>query len=144
MTAKEYLLRVRYLDICLKQKEELLADMLKSRTHLSSFDYSKDRVQTSSDGSGFTNISDEIIDLGKSIERDRFKFYQERSKIVDQIQGVEKADYCNLLYRRYVKYEPFEIIACNMFLSYTRIIHMHGEALNVFYKKYLQNNKNDI
>ena len=94
-------------------------------------------MQVSKSGSGFTKGSDEIIDLKSEIDKDIDRFYIERNKIINEIQGLEKSEYCDILYRRYVNYECFEEISLNMFLSYNRTIHIHGEALKAFESKYL-------
>lgn len=137
MSAKEYLLKIKYLDICIKQRQEELADCKRKRSMISGTDYSKERVQTSNDGIGFMKESDRIVDLEKEIEAAIINFNTERNKIINQIQQVDKATYCEVLYRRYVKYECFEEISYRMHLSYNRVIHLHGEALSLFQKMFL-------
>ena len=67
MTAKEYLKRIRKLDRDIDRKLYEFETLKKRRAYISGMDYTADRVQTSSDGEGFTRISDKLIDLQREI-----------------------------------------------------------------------------
>ena len=137
MGPKEHLGHIRHLDECIRQKEMQLELMLSRRTFLQGMDYSKERVQTSIDGGGFTDASDEIADLQLEIEKEKNVYFIQRNKIINQIQQLENTDHCEILHMRYAEYKSFEEIACMKCLSYDRIIHVHGEALKKFKEKYL-------
>ena len=136
MDPKEYLKQIRYLDECIRQKEIQLELMISRRTFLQGIDYSKERVQTSIDGGGFTEMSDKIADLYSEIEKEKDNYYKQRNEIINQIQKLENADHCEILHMRYAEFKSFEEIACLKYLSYDRIIHVHGEALKKFKEKY--------
>ena len=62
---------------------------------------------------------------------------EKRHRIINQINGLQKPEYIELLQLRYLEHQKFEAIACTMGLSYVRVTHLPGEALLAFQKKYL-------
>lgn len=139
MTAKEYLQQIKKDDIRINQLVKEVDDLRRRTVFISGIDYSKDRVQTSSDGmtgamKAIEKFYDAEIRLNKMIDR----FIEEKEKIVSQIQMLSKSDYIEILYLRYVNYMSFEEIACKQAWSYSWTIHRHGEALQEFYKKFIK------
>lgn len=136
MDTKEYLRQIRKIDYGIKQRTRQAND-LRLMHGLSATDYSRDRVQTSPDGQGFTRIVLQIVEL----EEEADELSRKKQRIVKQIEAIEKQDLSEVLLLRYVEKLGFEAIADRMCLSYSRVTHLHGEALSCFRRKYLQNDK---
>lgn len=135
MKAKEYLMRISCLNICIEQKEAELRRIEEERTFISAIRYDKDRVDrvdSSVDGSGFTRLSERIVDIKYEIENDKMRLIELRNEIIKQIQMLDDARYIKLLYKRYVEEKSFEQIALEMKYDYWRVLHLHGEALQSF------------
>ena len=59
-----------------------------------------------------------------------------RLEICDEIEALADERYRNLLYRRYVNMWTWEEIAVEMHMVVRHIYRLHGDALQVFAKKY--------
>lgn len=137
MNAKEYLQNLKRLDTVIDQKIKELDNLKTMSTSIGSFDYSKDRVQTSPKGDApFVNTVEKICILQDEINREIDQFVNKRHRIINQIQELSNSKYIDVLFRRYVEYKSFETIAVEMALSYQYVIEIHGYALQEF-EKYL-------
>lgn len=105
-------------------------------TYIAAVRYDEPRVQMSATGSGFSK-SEESVSLQIEIEKRIRKLEELRHRIINQIEGLDDSNHIELLQMRYIDGERFEAIACGMGYSYGRIVHMHGEALLAFGRKYL-------
>ena len=130
---KAYLSRLRALEAVIAARKRLLDKLRKERTYLTGIQYDKDRVQSSSNGD-VMKASDRLIDLERDIAKKVERAVRLREQIITEIWRVENPQYITLLLRRYVDGMRFEEIACDMGYSYTRITHIHGEALQAFAK----------
>ncbi len=129
--AKAYLKRIRRMDEMIRQRQHELMDLSARRTSLRATDYSSVRVQTSPDCGSSTAAIDRIVDLEAEIARRIERYTETRHKIIDMIEELD-VEYSEILYRRYVEYKSFEAIACDLCISYSWAVHMHGEALRRF------------
>ena len=142
MTAKEYLQEIRKFDRYIEQKQIEYDSLYRLRGGASGIDYSKDKVQTSPDGQGFTRISDRLVDLQSEINEAVDRFCQMKHERIDQIQQLPKVEYSEILFKRYVEYKSLERVAWEMNYSYIYICQLHGGALNEFEEMFLTNPKN--
>jgi len=135
MTTKEYLQRLEKLDTIINQKITEMDNLKNMLTCIGSFDYSKDRVQTSPEGDApFVKTIEKICVLQEEINREIDNFVDEKHKIINQIQSLSKRIYIDILFKRYVEYKNFEKIAVETGYSYDHVIHLHGHALQEFEK----------
>lgn len=141
MTAKEYLKEIRKIDISIDQKQIEFETLKENRTYVGGMDYSAERVQTSPDGSGFTRLSDRIIDMQREINNEIDQWHDMRHERIGQIQQLTKVEYVDILFRRYVQYQSLETIASDLGFSYNYTCNLHGEALQEFTEKFLTNLK---
>ncbi len=138
MKAKEYLQQLQRLDVLIDQKIKELDDLKSKLQNIESFDYSKDRVQTSPSGDApFVKLIGRIIDLEGEINAEIDTFVDEKYKIINQIQSLKNSKYIDILYKHYVEMKHLEIIAADMNFSYNYIKHLHGCALKDFENKIL-------
>lgn len=138
MTAKEYLQEIRKFDRYIEQKQIEYDSLYRLRGGAGAIDYSKDKVQTSPDGQGFTRISDRLVDLQSEINEAVDRFCQIKHDRIEQIQQLSKVEYSEILFKRYVEYKSFERIAYEMNYTYKYICNIHGFALKEFYDSHLK------
>lgn len=141
MTAKEYLKRIRKLDHDIDRKQYEFETLKKRRTYISGMDYTADRVQTSSDGEGFTGISDRLIDLQREINTEIDEYHDMRHKAINQIQSLSREEYSDILFRLYVQYQSMTEAASGMGYDYYWACHLHGRALLEFDDRFLKHRK---
>ena len=132
--AKKYLGEIR----TLRRRAETLGDRLRElraqASLLTGVDYSKVIVQTSP-GDMLSDIVSELADM-ETRYRDAVLAYQ---RAVDErargIYLLGHTQYEEVLERRYLRGESLEEIAGGMHISYERIKHIHGEALEAYRRK---------
>lgn len=138
MKAKEYLQQLRKLDTVINQKMKEAEDLRRKITFVGSFDYSRDRVQTSPAGeAAFVKAIEKIVSLEAEINSEIDRYAAEKHKIINQIQGLKNSDYVDLLFKRYVEYKRLVCICTEMNFSRAYIKHLHGRALREFENKIL-------
>jgi len=139
LTAKEYLQRLRRLDTVINQKIKEQGDLRTMSTSIGSFDYAKDRVQTSpSKDAPYERMIDRMTDLEEEINREIDTFVDEKHKIINQIQGLQNADEISVLHSRYVEFKTFEQIAVDLQYTIRNVYFIHGHALQHFENLYLK------
>ena len=135
MTAKEYLRRLAWAEVMIDARKRELAKIRSEQTYIKGISYDNINVQTSKSNDMFPG-SDKALDLAISVIRSITALQKFRNTVIGQIQGLEKPTHTEVLMLRYVERMSFEQIAITMSYSYMRIIHIHGEALSEFEKKY--------
>ena len=121
----------------INQKIKELDSLRSMSTSVGCLDYAKERVQTSLPADApFAKTVDRITDLEKEINREIDKFVDDRHKMINQIQGLQNAKHIEILYKRYVEFKRFEIIAVEMDYTYQYIRELHGYALQEFERAY--------
>ena len=146
MTAREYLLQLKLLAIKIDQLQEERSQLIASAT-MTSVSLNPDKVQTSQTGGKVSRAMDKYVDLEKSISRMIDRYVKLKHDIISEIQSLQDARYVELLYLRYVPNENHRVkrleeIACIMRkpngepYSFDHIAHLHGEALQEFWKQH--------
>lgn len=59
-------------------------------------------------------------------------YTQEQNKIISQIQSLEDSRYIEILYKRYVEFKSFELIAVELNYEYSWVTRIHNQALEEF------------
>lgn len=137
-TAKEYLQQLQWMDTVINQKIKELDDLCIKLKSIKSFDYSKERVQTSPSGDApFVGIIERMDCLEKEINIEIDKFTCEKHKIINQIQGLSNGKYVKVLYKRYVEFKQIEVIAKELGYTKRHSERLHNQALLEFEKNYL-------
>lgn len=137
MEAKEYLRQIERLDTVIDQKLKELKDLKAKSTSIGSFDYSKERVQsTPSQEAPFVKAINRIVDLCYEINREIYEFVDKKHLIINQIQGLENHKYVEILYERYVEFKTLKQISVEKNYSDQYINLLHGRALKEFSRKY--------
>ena len=140
MTAKQYLRQLSKLELNIR----ILTDELEERrTRLTSTaaPVRGDKVQSSPRGDSFAAAMAALVD--KDLQRQElvYIYEQERDRIVAQIMALPNPLQARVLYDRYVQNRTLVQIADATHYSYTRICHVHGQALADFFRIYMQDDK---
>ena len=139
MKAKEYLQQLHKADVIINQRIQERADLRIRLSSIGSFDYSKERVQTSLPGNAsYEQKIVKIIDLENDIGRLIDEYVDLKHKIIGEIQELQNSKYIEILYKRYIESKSLEQIAVEMGYSYDYIKHTHGYALQDFGNRILK------
>lgn len=136
MTAKEYLMQIKLLDIKIQQKEAQVDNLKDRATSVGGQQTDAVRVQSSKDGDTIGRKVVKYADIEAEIEADTYELLQLKHSIINQIQQLTDSRYVELLYKRYVEYKRLELIAVEMNYDYDWVRTLHGYALQEFANKY--------
>ena len=106
-----------------------------SATCIGSQEIKTDTIQTPSDGQGFTRIIDKAADMERELLVEIEELNQMRHERIKMIQALDW-QYSDLLFQRYVLGKDLWYIAQYMNKGYDWARHIHGEALEEFWKRY--------
>ena len=132
--AKDYLLKIKYLDERIKAKIGEIDDLYDLVTHITP--YIKENPGTSNGGNQDklgTAVS-KIVDLQNEINRDIDYLVDLKHEITAKLEKLENPDYYKVLHLRYIRNFTFEKIATEMNYSYRGVCYLLGRSLNVFEK----------
>lgn len=147
MTAKEYLSKIKTYRRIMQSYADKIEELYHEASGLKAIVYDKDRVQTSPEQK-MEKIFAQIDAEAEKYAKARLRYEREVRKRTDQIAGMERAEYADLLRMRYI--DGMSLLQITLELkdadggqrySYDHVRHMHGWALNDFSKKYLHNTK---
>lgn len=142
MTVKEYLLQIKKNNIRINQLKRQIDCLRSEVVFIPGIDYSKDRVQSSGDGSAAANKAIErLYDMERRLDGIIDRYMDEKTRIITEIQSLDKPEHIEVLYMRYVEDQSLEQIACSLSYSYYWTAHLHGDALQAFDKKFKVNKK---
>lgn len=144
MNAKTYLRQIKWCEIKIDQRKIQLHSMGGNYTYIQGLDYSRDRVQTSPQDAMAEKVVRELSRMEKrrnEILQLIAGFEDLRNKIINQIQGMDRAEHGQLLFKIYVEHKDLLIVSREMGYAYQSIANMHGQALQAFAAKYLDNEK---
>lgn len=133
MTAKEYLEYIRSLEIRLRMKEERIAQLQHDICSLQALDYAKDKIT----GGSPIDVSDKIARLDELI-RDTNREWDELIEMREQakalISKLESAKQQEVLTRRFLQNEKWEVIAVKMEITWQGTWQLFYRALKNFQK----------
>ena len=132
MTAKKYLQQLRVLSIKIRQREEQIRELRSIAMCSGSLSCEGERVQTSIAGDKLSENVTKYVDLQAEIKQMIESYTQEQNKIISQIQSLEDSRYIEILYKRYVEFKSFELIAVELNYEYSWVTRIHNQALEEF------------
>lgn len=136
LTPKDYLMQIRKLRVLIDQREKEL-DRLREQTFssVSGIDYSRIPVKGSRRvGASFEQAANNALDLTGEVAGLIDEYNDLRHKIIGEIQSLDRPEYMQVLYKRYVEEKHWEEISVEMGYSCDHIRHLHGWALHEFGK----------
>lgn len=132
MTAKEYLLQIKHLDLMITawiQQKDAMWNQLRS---LSSPQYDGVSVQGTKERDKFGELWARIDEKERKICREIDKLADAKQAITDEIGALEDTRYVEILLRRYVQMQELKDIARDMNYNYDWVRTLHGHALLEF------------
>ena len=135
MTAKEYLQKIQKYRQVMEMYSERIEELYTEAAGLKAIVYDKDRVQVSPSNQMEEIFAEIDIEAQKYVKA-RLRYEREVRKRIDQIAGLDNDLYARVLTLRYVDGKRWEEIACIIGYSFRHVIRVHGQALQVFGRKY--------
>lgn len=131
--------QLRKADLIISQRIQEKADLRARLSSIGSFDYAKDRVQTSvSNDASYVRQIEKIIDLENDIDSLINEYTDLKHRIIGQLHDLNSIDQIRVLYKRYVLGENFEQIAVDLNFSIRNVYKIHGRGLQEFQKIHLK------
>ena len=137
MTAQEYLGQV-------KLKEAVIRNLERDRDDLKEMMYSlggsgsRERVQTSRNLDKFGTLYGRIDEKERKISEQLDKLIDFKLKVSGEINSLKDMRYVELLHRRYIQNESWDVISVDMKYSPKYVIQLHGRALQAFEQEILK------
>ncbi len=142
MKAKEYLMKLKILDVKINNELETISALRASLTGTFVLNTTGEKIKGKcvAGNSKFVRTITKIDNMEHKVDKEIDCFVDEKHKFINQIQNLGNAVYIDILNKKYIEYEKYpnlETIAVKYNKSYSNIIRLHGEALEIFRKKYL-------
>lgn len=139
MTAKEYLSEIQKMRRLLHSLEIRAEELRTQAEGMKAITYDRDKVQVSP-ASRMEDLVVRLVEVEEEYGRQIVRYHTEMQKRIKQIAAL-RSDYAEILRLRYVEGNGhplrLEEIALRMHLSWPRVKHLHGEALEAFRRKWL-------
>ncbi len=137
MTAKEYLREIRVLDTKISQKEEQIANMrIPAENLMGAIRYDGDHVHVSASGSKVEELVLRYMALMEEVREEKLKYELEKQKRINEIHALNDARYIQILFKRYVEFKSYEMMAVELSYSFDYVKELHRDALETFEKKH--------
>lgn len=130
MYAEVYLSRIEKLNLMIDQKIKEKDDLKAMITCIGSFDYSKERVQTSPSGEApFETTIEKIIKLEEEITKKIDEYVDLKEEAINKIHELPNPIHAKILYDRYVEFKSMKDIADEIGKSDSHTGNLKREAL---------------
>ena len=136
LSAKVYLGQLALIDEQINQDIERLDELKQSARSTGSFDYSRERVQTSPVGDKLCSDVSRYVDLDNQINAEIDRFVDAKEQIIREIRGLRDVNYIKVLYKVYVQFKSVKVAAQEIGKSYHYTSELHKKALNAFEEQY--------
>ena len=140
MTAKEYLSRLRSIELRLMAEANEIEALSDMATHITSAINSDGIHTTGATSDKLGNCVSRLVDLQRNIDSDILMLEKVRGEIIASLDNVPNDKYRELLRMRYVGHMTFAEIAEAMDITWQWAITLHGRAL----KEYSQKNQKKL
>lgn len=132
MNTVEYLKQLRYINTVIKQKLNEQKELEDRIYNVPVNDYSRLKVKTSNKPS--YDLITKFINESALLSKEIAEYENKRKHIVSEIRQLHKTEYIEVLYKRYVEFKNFDIIAAEMKYSKSNIWKIHRKAIKDFEK----------
>lgn len=128
MTAKEYLQQAYIIDRKIKLDTEKL-EAARSALYGKTVRYDRDGSKPVPHGNGTENAVLRVLELEERIDKEIDRLTEKRQEIEQAVNAVPDEVQREVLTRRYLLYQKWEVIAREMGYTKRRIFQLQGEAL---------------
>lgn len=133
----------------MRQRKQRINGMMEEKfkiinnlTNVGGVDYGRERVQVSYSNDRLCNAFIESFDLDEQIEQEQMKYFEEEQELVQKIRGLRNNNYIQVLYKVYVQFKPFNIVAKDVDHGRWWVAKYHDEAV-AFFEEYYKDFLND-
>ncbi len=133
MKAREYLQQLRKMDLMIINKKTqilFLWDMARSITST----LKEVNVQGSGSADPMADTVAKIVDLQAEIKSDIDSYVEAKLEAIRLINMVDNDEYISILFRRYINYDSWRMIASDMHYTRQSVIKKHDLAIDAFQK----------
>lgn len=133
MKAREYLQQLRKMDLMIINKKTqilFLWDMARSITST----LKEVNVQGSGSADPMADTVAKIVDLQTEIKGDIDHYVEAKLEAIRLINMVDNDEYISILFRRYINYDSWRMIASDMHYTRQSVIKKHDLAIDAFQK----------
>ena len=134
--AKAYLYRLKKLNEAIERSLLRLEKLREAMTGTSGMDYSRDRVQVSTEDR-LSAVMAEYVDLDAMINRMIDRYVDRKRELMPRIRGMENKTNREILFRKFVKFQSVREIAAAMKKSKSWTFEKQAEAIKDFKTQYL-------
>lgn len=134
LSARQYLSQLETIDEQINQDIERLEQMKADAYGTGSFDYSKERVQTSPVGDKLCSDVSRYVAFNDYVNTEIDGFVNAKEQIIREIRELHNANYIKVLYKVYVQFKSLKVTAAEMNRSYNFVLDTHKKALAEFEK----------
>lgn len=126
--AKAYLRQIKLYDTRINMKIDELEALKESLTRITPT-LKDDVVSSSGSQDKLGDAVVKMVDLRNEINADIDRYVDAKRHVSATIDKMDDPDQLQVIHRRYVLYESFEQIACEMCMTYRNVCYIHGKAL---------------
>lgn len=131
MEAKEYLKRIKLLDIKIKNKSLELEDIQNRMTGLQGITYEEKISGSVNNKSPQEKMMYKYLAYKEELQENINELTEYKKQAMSLIDKIDNADCVDVLYKRYFQFKKWEQIAVEKNYSYQGICKIHGKALQM-------------
>ena len=136
MTAKDYLRRIRGMELDLRTIEEEITELETALTKVTPSYQTDGWVNSSSSNDKMTNGVCKLIAKKREYEKAWDALIDERDRAERMLYQMDNRLHATVLWEHYVKAKKFEYIAVKLNISYRTLMRVHGYGLEEFRRVY--------
>ena len=136
MTAKDYLRKIRGMELDLRTIESEIVDIETALTRVTPTYQSDGWVQSSSSNDKMTDGVCRLIEKKREYEKAWDDLIDERQMAEKLLYRMDNRLHATILWEHYIKARRLEYVAVKLCISYRHLTRMHGYALKEFSKDY--------
>ena len=136
MTAKDYLRRIRGMELDLRTIEEEITELETALTKVTPSYQTDGWVNSSSSNDKMTDGVCKLIAKKREYEKAWGALIDERDRAERMLYQMDNRLHATVLWEHYVKAKNFEYIAVKLNISYRTLMRVHGYGLEEFRRVY--------
>lgn len=136
VNTQRYLCQIKILDTKIKQKQEQYTQLYESAHSVGAVRYDREPVQTSRTNDAIERSIIRYLELEEEIKNETINFQEIKQKIINEIHELDDYRFINLLYKKYIQFKDYDVIADEMNYSYDYVKELHRNSIKAFEEKH--------